>query len=87
MDDWRLPTSGDEIKRLCSVLVRCDIPVTSSRAAMNIKLESIFVGLPIVETQAAIQTRTEPLMEMLPDSLMKKMLEKCCLEFSDDRHR
>jgi hypothetical protein len=46
---------------------------------MNIALESILAKLPIMEIQKTIQSHTEPLMEMLPDSRMKKVLESMLL--------
>ena len=46
---------------------------------MNIALESILAKLPIMEIQKTIQSHTEPLMEMLPDSRMKKVLENMLL--------
>jgi hypothetical protein len=46
---------------------------------MNIALESILAKLPIMEIQRTIQSHTEPLMEMLPDSRMKKVLENMML--------
>ena len=46
---------------------------------MNIALESIFAKLPILEIQRTIQSHTEALMEMLPDSRMKKVLENMLL--------
>jgi hypothetical protein len=46
---------------------------------MNIALESTFAKLPIMEIQKTIQSHTEPLMEMLPDSRMKKVLENMML--------
>jgi hypothetical protein len=42
---------------------------------MNIALESILAKLPIMEIQKTIQSYTEPLMEILPDSRMKQVLE------------
>jgi len=41
---------------------------------MNIALESNLAKLPIMEIKDTIQSHTEPLMEMLPDSRMKKVL-------------
>ena len=46
---------------------------------MNIALESILAKLPIMEIQTTIQSHTEPLMKMLPDSRMKKVLENMLL--------
>ena len=46
---------------------------------MNIALESILAKLPISEIQDTIQSHTEPLMEMLPDRRMKKVLENMLL--------
>jgi hypothetical protein len=46
---------------------------------MNIALESILAKLPIREIQDTIQSHTKPLMEMLPDKRMKKVLENMLL--------
>ena len=46
---------------------------------MNIALESILAKLPILEIQATLQSHTEPLMEMLPDKRMKKVLKNMVL--------
>jgi len=46
---------------------------------MNIALESILAKLPIVEIQTTIQSHTEPLMAMLPDKRMKKVLKNMLL--------
>ena len=46
---------------------------------MNIALESILAKLPITEIQRAIRRYTKPLMEMLPDKRMKKVLENMVL--------
>lgn len=46
---------------------------------MNIALESILAKLPIMEIEATIQNHTEPLMEMLPDKRMKKVLKNMML--------
>ena len=46
---------------------------------MNIALESVFAKLPILEIQRTIQSHAEPLMEMLPDVRMKKVLENMML--------
>ncbi len=46
---------------------------------MNIALESILAKLPILEIQTTIQSHTEPLMEMLPDKRMKKVLKNMLL--------
>jgi hypothetical protein len=46
---------------------------------MNIALESVLAKLPIMEIQATIQSHTEPLMEILPDSRMQKVLENMML--------
>ncbi len=46
---------------------------------MNIALESILAKLPILEIKGTIQSHTEPLMERLPDSRMKKVLENMLL--------
>ena len=46
---------------------------------MNIALESILAKLPIIEIQTTIQNHTEPLMEMLPDRRMQKVLENMLL--------
>ena len=46
---------------------------------MNIALESILAKLPIMEIQTTIQSHTEPLMEMLPDKRMKKVLKNMIL--------
>ena len=46
---------------------------------MNIALESILAKLPIMEIQRTIQSHTEPLMQMLPDKRMKKVLENMLL--------
>ena len=46
---------------------------------MNIALESIFAKLPIMEIQTTVQSHTEPLMKMLPDPRMKKVLENMIL--------
>ena len=41
---------------------------------MNIALESNLAKLPIMEIQKTIQSHTGPLIKMLPDSRMKKVL-------------
>jgi len=46
---------------------------------MNIALESILAKLPIMEIEATIRSHTEPLMEMLPDKRMKKVLKNMLL--------
>jgi len=46
---------------------------------MNIALESILAKLPIIEIQTTIQSHTAPLLEMLPDKRMKKVLENMLL--------
>jgi hypothetical protein len=46
---------------------------------MNIALESILAKLPIMEIETTIQSHTEPLMAMLPDRRMKKVLESMLL--------
>jgi hypothetical protein len=46
---------------------------------MNIALESVLAKLPIMEIQGTIQSHTAPLMEMLPDSRMQKVLENMLL--------
>ena len=46
---------------------------------MNIALESNLAKLPIMEIKRTIQSHTEPLMERLPDSRMKKVLENMML--------
>ena len=46
---------------------------------MNIALESILAKLPIMEIQRTVQSHTKPLMEMLPDKRMKKVLENMLL--------
>jgi hypothetical protein len=46
---------------------------------MNIALESILAKLPMIEIQTSIQGHTGPLMEMLPDKRMKKVLENMLL--------
>ena len=42
---------------------------------MNIALESILAKLPIMKIEATIQRHTEPLLEILPDKRMKKVLK------------
>ena len=46
---------------------------------MNIALESSLAKLPIMEIKKTIQSHTEPLMEMLPDRRMKKVVENMML--------
>ena len=46
---------------------------------MNIALESILAKLPIMEIEATIRSHTEPLLEMLPDKRMKKVLKNMLL--------
>lgn len=46
---------------------------------MNIALETILAKLPIMEIKTTIQSHVEPLMEMLPDRRMKKVLESMIL--------
>ena len=46
---------------------------------MNIALESILAKLPIMEIHTTIQSHTEPLMEMLPDKRLKKVLKNMML--------
>ena len=46
---------------------------------MNIALESNLAKLPIMEIQTTIQNHTEPLMEILPDRRMQKVLENMLL--------
>jgi len=46
---------------------------------MNIALESILAKLPIREIQDTIQSHTGPLMEILPDRRMKKVIENILL--------
>lgn len=46
---------------------------------MNIALESILAKLPILEIEATIQRHTEPLMKMLPDKRMRKVLKNMVL--------
>jgi hypothetical protein len=46
---------------------------------MNIALETILAKLPILEIKTTIQSHTEPLMTMLPDHRMKKVLENMIL--------
>ena len=46
---------------------------------MNIALEDILAKLPIMEIQRTIRNHTKPMMEMLPDKRMKKVLENMLL--------
>jgi hypothetical protein len=46
---------------------------------MNIALESLLAKLPIIEIRTSIRSHTDPLMEMLPDKRMKKVLENMLL--------
>ena len=46
---------------------------------MNIALESILAKLPIMEIEATIQRYAEPLMKMLPDKRMRKVLKNMVL--------
>jgi hypothetical protein len=46
---------------------------------MNIALESILANLPIMEIQRTIRSHTKPLIEMLPDKRMEKVLENMLL--------
>ena len=46
---------------------------------MNIALESIFAKLPILEIKETIKNHSEPLMEMLPDKRMRKVIETMML--------
>lgn len=46
---------------------------------MNIALESILAKLPIMKIEATIQSHAAPLMEMLPDKRMKKVLKNMML--------
>jgi len=42
---------------------------------MNIALENILAKLPMMEIERTLQSHTEPLMEMVPDQRMKKVLK------------
>jgi len=46
---------------------------------MNIALESILAKLPMMEIQKTVQSHSAPLMAMLPDRRMKKVLENMVL--------
>ncbi len=46
---------------------------------MNIALESILAQLPMMQIEATIQSHAAPLMEMLPDKRMKKVLKNMML--------
>lgn len=46
---------------------------------MNIALESIFAKLPILEIKGTIRKYSEPLMRLLPDKRMRKVIEKMLL--------
>ena len=46
---------------------------------MNIALESIFAKLPILEIKGTIRNYSEPLMRLLPDKRMRKVIEKMLL--------
>ena len=46
---------------------------------MNIALESILAKLPMMEIQKTVQSHSAPMMAMLPDRRMKKVVEKMVL--------
>jgi hypothetical protein len=46
---------------------------------MNIALENILAKLPMMEIERTLQSHTEPLMEMVPDRRMKKVLNNMML--------
>jgi hypothetical protein len=46
---------------------------------MNIALESIFAKLPILEIKGTIRNYSEPLMRLLPDKRMRRVIEKMLL--------
>jgi len=46
---------------------------------MNIALENVFAKLPMLEIERTVQSHTAPLMEMLPDRRMRKVLENMLL--------
>lgn len=46
---------------------------------MNIALENVLAKLPMMEIEQTIQSHTEPLLEMLPDRRMKKVLKNMIL--------
>ncbi len=46
---------------------------------MNIALENVLAKLPMMEIERTLQSHTEPLMEMVPDRRMKKVLNNMML--------
>jgi hypothetical protein len=46
---------------------------------MNIALESIFAKLPILEIKETIKKHSEPLLKLLPDKRMRKVIENMLL--------
>ena len=46
---------------------------------MTIALESIFAKLPIMEIRGTIRNHSEPLMRLLPDKRMRKVIENMLL--------
>jgi hypothetical protein len=46
---------------------------------MTIALESIFAKLPIIEIRGTIRNHSEPLMRLLPDQRMRKVIENMLL--------
>ena len=46
---------------------------------MTIALESIFAKLPIMEIRGTIRNHSEPLMRLLPDKRMRKVIERMLL--------
>jgi hypothetical protein len=54
-------------------------PQKGAEFTMNIALESILAKLPIMKIEATIQSHTEPLLEILPDKRMKKVLKNMVL--------
>jgi hypothetical protein len=54
-------------------------PQKGAEFTMNIALESILAKLPIMKIEATIQRHTEPLLEILPDKRMKKVLKNMVL--------